>query len=51
MKSSIWKISDQDGKELGLLTVPSFLDVIDVIRRAENVYGCKISSAIYVGDV
>lgn len=48
---SIYKITNHYGEELGLIKVPSFLDILDVEVRAKNMYGEDIDYPIYLGDV
>ena len=36
---AIWQINDKEGKKLGLIKTPDYLDIIDVTLRAKNMYG------------
>lgn len=52
MKKSIWQVNDLGGHKLGLLMTESFLDIIDVTRRAYNKYSKSYGVAVvYLGDV
>lgn len=50
---SIWRINDQHGTQLGLLSTPTWLDILDVTSRAKNRFGetSNWQSPIYLGDV
>ena len=53
MKYSIYKFKSISGNDDKLLAVESYIDIIDVIKRADNKWGDNITNdyPTYIGEI